>query len=624
MRPTFLGFETQKRTLQLAQKNIDITGNNVSNINTPGYTRQRVDLYAEQLSACRDLRWNSPSSRLAMSGQGVSAYGVSQIRDIYIDKRFRENVAIEAETAKMVDILKDIEDALDNFENTGLLYRTQQFFNALQDYASEKPDSAEVATIAANAAVSLCQLLNSYDAQLKQIETTYVKELQDTLGYVNNLTEQMNLLNQKIVKERFHYPDEYGPNELYDEMNLMIDELATFGNVEVTQLKSGAFTVKMGGVTIVDGEKMKTNRILMEDYDVYGEAILFYESGHSFNISAGEIKGFYDMINGNGVYASGHQNSAYGIPYFKSAINEFARTLAKTFNTANYGDMDESRIMFEPLIEGAVITAGNIRVSKAWQEDPTMIGKSRMLDPQTGLYYYGYNEQAGEIINVTKLDFTKLNSASTDYAFDIYVDGQTHTISFKGGDANDVVANIKKALAKELPNMNFQFSATGDYAGILRLDGKPLTISKTSDADLATLNATAADFTTEPKVLGDDGMTLVNLQNNNVLYLISQFDNTQIKFGNNNDFKGSIYEYIAFISNRLGQTIEYEQSRNNTAVATVDTLLDARDAVSAVDFDEEGINMLNYQKWYNASSRIITTLDDLLDKLINGTGRVGL
>ena len=40
--------------------------------------------------------------------------------------------------------------------------------------------------------------------------------------------------------------------------------------------------------------------------------------------------------------------------------------------------------------------------------------------------------------------------------------------------------------------------------------------------------------------------------------------------------------------------------------------------------DEEGINMLNYTKWYNASSRMLTTLDDMLDKLINGTGRVGL
>ena len=124
------------------------------------------------------------------------------------------------------------------------------------------------------------------------------------------------------------------------------------------------------------------------------------------------------------------------------------------------------------------------------------------------------------------------------------------------------------------------------------------------------------------EITDDDGN--VTLQNTNVLYLLSQFDITKLPFGNANDFKGSVYEYISFVSDRLGQTIAYEQSRYNTAVVTVNELLDARDDVSGVTLDEEGINMLNYQKWFSASSRLTTAIDDMLDKLINGTGRVGL
>lgn len=616
MRPTFLGFEVQKRTLQIAQKNIDITGNNVSNINTPGYTRQRVDLYAEALSGNRDLDWNSKTSRLAMAGQGVNAYGVSQIRDIYIDKRYRENVAVEAETAKMVDILTDIEDVLDNFETDGLQYFTQEFFNAMQDYANEKPDSTEVATICVNAAKNLCQLLNSYDTELKQIETTYVNELSDTLGYINNLTDKMNELNKKIIEEKYHYPDEYGPNELYDEMNLMIDELATYGNITFEQHASGAYSVKMGGVTILNGEEMKTNRILMEPYEDYGEAILFFESGHPFNITSGELKGYYDMINGNGVYATGHQNGYYGIAYFQSAIDEFARTIAGTFNTANYADMDEFRTMFAPNVDGAVITAGNIRVADSWALDPTMIGKARKLDEQTGMYFYGYDEQSGEVVNVTKVDYGALTAGST-YTFNITINDKKETVSFKAGaDSNATAKAIKDELLKLYPTGNFKVvGGTGTESGFVYVDGKPATIAAA---------AGGAFVKNQPMVMDDQKQELVSLQNSNVLYLISQFDNHDIKFGNYSDFSGSVYEYISFISNRLGQTIQYEDSRNETAEMTVDTLLDARDNVSAVDFDEEGINMLNYQKWYNASSRIVTALDDLLDKLINGTGRVGL
>lgn len=227
------------------------------------------------------------------------------------------------------------------------------------------------------------------------------------------------------------------------------------------------------------------------------------------------------MLNGNGVYASGGQNSVHGIAYYKSAINEFARTIANTFNNANGAAEDKSRLMFVSSVEDALITAGNIHVADSWKEDPTMIGKVRILDPITGLYKYGFDENKDDI--------------------------------------------------KE-----------------------------------------------------DETSELVNLQNSNIKYLISQFDNQAIKFGNCHDFQGSVYEYISFVSNRLGQDIKYEVSRQETAESTVNGLLDARDDVSGVQMDEEGINMLNYQKWYNASSRMVTALDDLLDKLINGTGRVGL
>lgn len=522
MRSTMLGFEVQKRTLQMANKCQDIVGNNVANINTPGYTRQRVDLYAMYVSGNRELRWSSPTNSLSLNGYGVNAYGVSQVRDKYIDKRYRENVSIEAETEKMMTILSEVEDVLDNFETDGLQYHTQQFFNALQDYSEAKPDSREVATIARNAATNLCQALNGYYKDIKQIEDTYVRELEDTVQYVNGMLEQMNFLNEKIAKEKFHYPNDYGPNELYDELNMYVDELSTYGNIFVTYNSNGTFSVDMAGVRVLDGEKFKTNSIMMRDYDDYGEAILHFSSGEDLILQSGILKGYQNMINGNGVYATGNQNGYYGIAYFKSALNAFASTLAQTFNKANgYEEPGyENRAMFMAQIDGietdsVVITAGNIHVSEAWMDDPTMIGQTRTLENGTWNYEYGYKEITDTEGNVT-------------------------------------------------------------------------------------------------------------YQNTNVLYLISQFDNINLSFGNANDFKGSVYEYISFISNRLGQTIQYEKSRYDTAVVTVNELLDARDDVSGVTLDEEGLNMLNYQKWFAASSRITTAIDDMLDKLINGTGRVGL
>lgn len=430
MRPTMLGFEVQKRTLQMANKCQDIVGNNVANINTPGYTRQRVDLYAMYVSGNRELRWSSYSNSLSLNGYGSNAYGVSQVRDPYIDKRYRENVAVEAETEKTGQILSELEDILDNFESDGLQYHTQQFFNSLQDYSEEKPDSREVATIARNAATNLCRALNDYYNEIKQVEETYVQELEDTVQYVNGILEQMNYLNDRIAREKFHYPNDYGPNELYDELNMYIDELATYGNISFQLNSNGTYSVDMAGVRILDGEKFKTNSIIMKDYDDYGEAILHFSSGEDLILSNGILKGYQNMINGNGVYATGNQNGFYGIAYFKSALNAFASTIADTFNKANgYEEPGyENRAMFMAQLDGiendsVVITAGNIHVSEAWMADPTMIGQTRTLEDGTGNYQYGYSEITDENGNVTlqntnvlyllsQFDNTKLSFAS--------------------------------------------------------------------------------------------------------------------------------------------------------------------------------------------------------------------
>lgn len=584
MRATFMGFEVQKRTLMMAQKNQDIVGNNISNINTPGYTRQRVDMYSVYVSGLGEARWSSKTSMLSMQGQGVNAYGVSQIRDIYIDKRYRENVAVEADTDKRMTILGELEDILDNFETTGLQDKTKDFWAALQDYSEEKPDSTEVATIAVNAAVNVCRLLNAYHQRICEVEDTYVNELQDTLGYINNMLNEMTDLNEKIEKEKFHYAEEYGPNELYDHMNLYIDELATYGEIEVSQNKNGTFNVKMGGVEILNGNDLKNSQIYMKDYSVYGVCDLYFESGQDVILQTGMLKGYQDMLNGNGVYATGGQSGAYGIPYFKSAVNVYARTLAEILNTANGAEEDASRTMFESSTGDVLITAGNIKVADCWREDPTMIGKVRYLNEKTGMYEYGFNQKTDT--PVTQVKYQK----------------KLYKTNYDGTWVLD--ENGKKIEADE----NTKYA---QYDYVFDENGNPVPVRDAAgNLVYETVDGTAS---------GE-----VNLQNTNVKYLFSQFDNKKIVFGNAHDFTGSVFEYISFVSNRLGQTIEYETARNETAMITVDELLDARDAVSAPQMDEEGINMLNYTKWYNASARMVTALDDMLDKLINGTGRVGL
>ena len=298
------------------------------------------------VSGNRSLRWCSNTNNLSLTGQGVNAYGVSQTRDQYIDKRYRENTAVEAETEKKVNILSDVEDVLDNIDTDGLQYYTEQYFKALQDYSVERPDAAEVATIAVNSATNLCRILNDYSTKLREVEDTYVSETKNTVTYVNNLLSEMNQLNKRIAKEKMCYPDEYGPNELYDQLNMYIDELANYGDISVTKHSNGTISVDMAGVNVLNAEKFKTNSLVMQDYYTNGQVVLNFESGEEVNLHSGVLKAYIDSLNGNGVYATGRQNGEHGIAYYKSAIDIFARTLADTFNAANGADDDPARQMF--------------------------------------------------------------------------------------------------------------------------------------------------------------------------------------------------------------------------------------------------------------------------------------
>lgn len=539
MRSSFLGLEVSKRTIQLAQKALDITGGNLSNVNTEGYTRQRVDVGSMYLN--KYSYWQSSLSRMTLAGQGATAYGVNQVRDSYIDKRYRESTCYVAEYSTASDIMKEVETVLDNIANEGLTAQIDTLKDAISKYA-EQPDSDELASIVRNEAYNITNLLHSYQVELQNLKESNLESLENTIDNTNSTILDIVEMNKKIVKEYAvmatgklgegeSVTGSYGPNEMLDTRNLLLDELSYMGNITVYDNADGSVRVLMDGIEIINGEKyeqiyMKSSTKtvdseeytseLLRDYAAYDAAVLRWTSGDDVTLKSGEIKAYVDVLNGNGVYKSGYQNDSYGIPYYESTIDAFANDFANLMNYVN-GAVDENgkvidpnRLMFctkscnEGLLdyEDENMTASNIRIANSWMDDATMIGQ--VQDKTTGEWL---------------------------------------PVSMDGDHVNELLVKMQTSV---------------------------------------------------------------------------------VSFGGKGDFEGTTYNYLMFISNRLGQQIDYTDAQYDSAYDTTEALLDSRESVSGVNSDEEGINMLTYQNWYNASSRMMTTLDDALDRLINNTGRVGL
>lgn len=518
MRSSFLGLEVSKRSIQISQKALDITSSNLSNIETAGYTRQRLDLNSTYLSVTG--KYSTHLAKLSLSGQGVNSYGVSQIRDPYIDKRYREYTALVAENDIKHGISQDIENVLDDIDNTGLIKGLEDLKTALNKYAADSPSSKELSSVVRNEAYSVCRLLNSYSTQLSNLLEENKIELQNSVADVNMLIDKISQYNGVIVGEYNitaadliyngqSVSSAYGPNELIDERNLLIDELSNYANISVIENNDGSVKITMDGTMVVDGTD--TQHLVMKDYDDYGAAVLKFTNGDVVDFESGDIKAYMDMLNGNGSYQNYYQNGEYGIPYYISTLDAFAQSFAKVMNETNgCTDIDTSRALFGSsedvydengnVIERAIITAANIRISDEWMNDSTMVGQN----------YDAINDKW-----TLSLDSTNVN---------------------------------KLVLAMDM----------------------------------------------------------------------------DISVGRAAEFKGSIYDYCLFVDNRFAENVSFYKDQYDLASANANALLDERASISGVSETEEGINMLTYQKWFNASSRMLTTLDECLDRVINNMGRVGL
>ena len=518
MRASFLGLEIQKRSVQMAQKALDVTGNNLSNRDTVGYTRQRLDVYSSYMNM--NGIYTTKLARLGLSSQGVFASGVSQTRDDYLDKRYRDNNCFVAEYNQQASIMSESETALTNFsdtyENVGMAHQFDQFKSALRKYAEDSADREELASVVRNQAYNICKLFTQQSMDLKNLENQTLYDLHSTLEDANRIIEEIVEYNKQIVNEYaitgadliyngLSVTGGYGPNEMLDARNNLIDQLSEFGDIHVDDNFDGSVKITMGGLTIIDGKKSNLF-VTGKDFDAYnakyeenGAVVLKLTDGNDMVLESGSIKAYTDMINGNGAYASGKQTTDYGIKYYQSAVDEFAKQFAGLMNKLNGGNESDDRLMFTSA-DGSPINAGNIRISDAWLKDATMIAKI-------------YNEKTGT------------------YDYPVNLDGNA----------------VNKLL------------------------------------------------------LGMD-------------------DSVQIGKG---DYEGSSYDFILFLNNRLAQNIEFAEKQCDMYTDTATSLLDSRDAIMGVSETEEGVNMLNYSKWFNASSRMLTTLDEALDTIIEKMGLVG-
>ncbi|SHJ30015.1 flagellar hook-associated protein FlgK [Parasporobacterium paucivorans] len=516
LRSTFAGFTTAQLGMQASQKALDISGQNIANVNTEGYTRQRLDMVS--LNTQNGSFYSSTTATNV--GFGVDITGVSQIRNPYLDTQYRSQ-------ASRTGASQSAQDALDMinriFDETGR-DAVKTGLSDLGSNLSALSNPTNVGNQVFDTTVrSSCQVLvsyfNQYSTSLNEARSELVSGLENDSTEINTLLSEIATMNETIKNSQVLGNTAL---ELIDSRNLKLDELAAWLPIDVkysTQNFSGGISTDILNVSFRDVQGVSHTLI---DDNRYGSLSIQDDSTSiSFfvtdtkgvksadlkdSLAGGSFENALKMLNRAGDF-SGDETA--GLPfyqqYFDAFVNEFATTmnsLNSQTRTVDNGDgttsaITENHPLFVASGGADAFTASNIRISDDW-----INGNIRIITASSA--------DAGSTANDNVLKMLNALSQKREFA----IDGET----FYLGNFQECYTNMETAMG----------------------------IASNTNSAL--------------------------LENN--------------------------------------QTV-------------LNQIANARDSVSGVSLDEEGINLLQYQQAFSASARLMTTLDEALDKLINGTGVVG-
>lgn len=308
MTSTFHGLELGKRALFAQQTALSTTSQNIANANTIGYTRQRAEMQATNAIPIPGMHSDTSPSQL---GTGVEVNKLVRLREEYLDVQLRgENKNLGYWESK-ADSLTKIEELLNEPSDNGLAFTMDEFWKGWEEL-SKDPSSAAARAVVRQKGVAVAETFNYISDSLDQMQADINNVIITKVKDVNSLATQIGDLNNQISRI---VPNNYQPNDLYDQRDVLIDQLSKLVDVTVTNAPNGMVNVSVGNEAMVAGRTVNTLTVDLTKTP----ADIVQIAGTSVNLGSGELLGHIE---------------SYGviIPDIKSKIDALAKTFADTVN----------------------------------------------------------------------------------------------------------------------------------------------------------------------------------------------------------------------------------------------------------------------------------------------------
>ena len=573
MRSTFAGLNTMVRGIQNNQLSLDTTGHNITNASTEGYSRQRVDSAATNYQERPSLYGN------VYVGGGVDVVALNRARNIYADKQFWS----ETSTQNLYKTYKTNYDkaqaVFNDAKETGVLNAMQQFYSSLvnlSDYASDAASRTAVLTKGNN----LVDRIKTGARQLQdQIKAQY-DEMRIQVGKANSISEKIAVLNQNIMLAENHGGK---ANDLRDQRDLLVDKLSEITNVNVYEEANGQYTVVSNGMTLVQRDSHLTIEMSPPidnvRYGINDYTLRIKEAGGiGYVPQGGVLRALQDTI----VQDKGYIDN----------LADISATLLTTFNGVHK------------------LGAGIDADATSWLN---FFGRNKFTSP-SGTY-----DQMNYVWHV--------HPTTGDRWLEAYGVNITRTTSGGPPPTAAAVTMAPAATPDELRSIQIinelqvsdQLMAQGGQNLVAARQIKNATISAGGMSyDLANVNGTADGS------LAVELSKLFNLDEKNTMNPAEIMNLTGFSITHDRPIGTvSINQYYNTVMSHLGADAENLDKKMKQQDDLIVQINQWRQSTAGVDWNEELTNMIKFQTGYGACSRGLTSMDEILDRLINSTGVVG-
>lgn len=621
MANSFAAIEIGKRSLMAHSTQINTAGHNISNADTEGYSRQRVQIKTFDPLYRPDL---TREERAGQIGQGSSIESVNRLRDELLDQRIVAQTNQETYWTTREKYYTMIEQVYNEPDEISVRHNMDEYWKGWQEL-SIYPESQAARQAIVTRGETLAESIQQRYKALSGIGTLINGDIDATVKQINTITKQIADLNGEIVKVKAMGDN---PNDLLDRRDLLVEKLSGLANITTDIRDNDEFMVHLEGNILVQGHIARNFEVEPVINNNGYSKVIWSDTKNQVQVSGGTLGALIELRD-------------VDIRSQVQSLNTMTMNFADLVNDVHRNGIGMNNVTgLDFFVQQPFVTSvnGNFDRDGDGVDDHSYLFRftgTNSLNPQDKLGLEGEMKLSGKNGNVT------VAYHATDTIEEVVArindsDGEVKAYL----DRNNRLV-LKATTANDMENPDFVIRHVEDsgmfltgYAGLLNGSGSENAYDF-AQADAS--NALRGEFAVSP-VLNPAGYIAINEEiKGDVLSVAAAYPNNQGKsmigdaraaveiasIRNTNVMIGKDRTFDDYFANSVTNVgLKGEQAEMNmlSQNAIMDDLRNLRDSISGVNIDEELAEIIKFQHGYNAAAKFVSVIDQMLDTVINRLG----